>query len=129
MDICVVIPAFDPDEELLDYVERLIASGIDKIILIDDGSDTKCKWIFDDLSDKEEIELLTHAVNMGKGRALKDAFDHYLVHYANRKRGVITADCEGQHRVEDVWMIAQAMSQYPDALILGLGISMMIVYR
>lgn len=107
MDICVVIPALDPGEELLDHVDGSIASGIDKIILVDDGSDVKCKWIFAVLSAKEEIGLLTHAVNMGKGRALKDAFDHYLVYYADKKSGVITVDRDGQHRAEGVMMIAQ----------------------
>lgn len=119
MDICIIIPAFNPGEELIAYVEELISNGIDKILLINDGSDSKCEMIFKTLSSEKEITLFTHAVNMGKGRALKDAFNYYLVHLADRSGGVITVDSDGQHTVRDVLRVRKEMRRYPDALILG----------
>ena len=32
---------------------------------------------------------------------------------------MITADCDGQHTVEDIRRMGQAMEEHPDSLILG----------
>lgn len=66
-----------------------------------------------------ECEILVHAVNLGKGRALKDAFNYYLNYFSTEYRGVITADSDGQHTVEDILKLDHLLGQYPDSLILG----------
>lgn len=38
MKTLIVIPALNPPEELIDYVERLRASGLKDILIVDDGS-------------------------------------------------------------------------------------------
>lgn len=48
----VIIPALNPTEALVDYVESLIKGGMDKILLVNDGSNEKCKKIFDKLQKK-----------------------------------------------------------------------------
>ena len=68
----VIIPALDPDSRLTEYCDGLLSAGIETIILIDDGSDDEHKKIFTGLSDR--CLVYHHEHNMGKGRALKNAF-------------------------------------------------------
>ena len=113
----LIIPALNPDERLIEYVDALMEEGFDRIILVDDGSRDDLKPIFAGLEAKG-CDLLVHARNMGKGRALKDALNHYLNRYAGQYSGVITADSDGQHLVKDVIRLDDAMAGN-DALILG----------
>ncbi len=74
----VIIPALNPSEVLAEYVEQLKEEGFEKIIVVDDGSHDKYKDFFKELKENQGCNLLVHAVNMGKGRALKDALNYYL---------------------------------------------------
>lgn len=98
----LVIPALNPPNVLGQYVADLSAEGFDKIILVDDGSREEYRDIFNELKERYNCDLLVHVVNMGKGRALKDALNYYLNTYSVDYKGVITADSDGQHLVKDV---------------------------
>lgn len=119
----IVIPALNPPDELLSYVDELIASGAEKLLLIDDGSSAEKKAIFEALKDRPECTILTHPVNKGKGRALKDAFTYILEQSEWKGLGVITADSDGQHLPEDVVRLDQKMEELhtlgKNALVLG----------
>ncbi len=117
--VSVIIPALDPDEGLLRYVERLTSAGYIHIIVVDDGSAAEKRHIFSSLQEEHGCIVLRHAVNMGKGRALKDAFNYHLTCLADECAGVITADSDGQHSVEDVINLELAMQNHPNSLILG----------
>ncbi len=115
----LIIPSLNPDGRLMEYVKDLIAHGFAKIILINDGSVPESRPIFDALCSLPECDVLVHTVNMGKGRSLKDAFNYYCQKYAQDYLGVITVDADGQHTLEDVIRLDDAMLIYPDALLLG----------
>lgn len=116
----VIIPALNPDELLVDYVKKLLIAGIPKIIIVDDGSDMEYQQYFCTLSKMENIILLVHEVNKGKGRALKDALQYYKEHnFSDIYNGVITVDADGQHAVNDVLKIAELLNEEKSALILG----------
>lgn len=119
MAASIVIPALNPEYALLSYVEKLLHSGFSHIIVVDDGSSPERAAIFHALEQDLHCTVLRHAVNMGKGRALKDAFNYYLTHLAEECTGVITADSDGQHTVEDVIRLEQAMGEHPHSLLLG----------
>ena len=57
---------------MFSYVDELIASGAEHLLLVDDGSSPEKKAIFETLEKHPQCTVLTHPVNMGKGRALKD---------------------------------------------------------
>lgn len=116
----IIIPALNPDEKLIKYCNDLIEADFQKIILVDDGSDEEHRPVFDTLKALPQCSVLRHAVNLGKGRALKNAFNYFL-NMENRDNfsGVITADSDGQHRVEDVIKIQEALSAVGEVLILG----------
>lgn len=94
---CVVIPALNPPSTFPSYVEELIDCGFNNIIIINDGSTQEYEYIFDILQSKPECSLLKHSINLGKGRAIKNAMRFFL----NSKNtgdfiGVITVDSDGQ---------------------------------
>ena len=116
----VVIPALEPEENLVEYIQKLIDSGIKKIIIVDDGSGEDYKYIFERISDIPECDLITHDINKGKGRALKNAMSLYISNgYDQIYNGIITADSDGQHSVEDVLKVSDKLSTIKDALVLG----------
>lgn len=119
MKCCVVIPAYEPGESFVPYVQELLAQGQIQVLAVDDGSGESYAWIFQALERLEGCTVLRHPVNRGKGAALKTAFTWYLEHLPKNCPGVVTADCDGQHRVEDVLAVQSALVEREGALILG----------
>lgn len=117
-DILVLIPAYDPDEKMISYVRNLEQEGFEHILLVDDGSRLECKWCFEELEADEQVNVVHHPVNCGKGRALKNGFGWVLEHMPDCV-GVVTADCDGQHSPKDAAKTARALIAHPDELILG----------
>lgn len=96
----VIIPAYNPEEILITYIEELKNAGLRNIIIVDDGSVETAQPIFEKIK-KLGITLLVHPVNQGKGRALKTAF-RYLQEEQPTLTTIVTADADGQHSSEDV---------------------------
>lgn len=115
--LCVVIPALNPTSKLIEYIEELLQSPISQIIVVNDGSKNVCRSIFETISRLPRCTVLTHHKNKGKGRALKTAFQ-YILNYCSVD-GVITADADGQHAIEDVLNVGKALQNHPQNLILG----------
>ncbi len=120
--VAVIIPALNPEVGLHDLVLQLMSAGFGRLILVDDGSDDCGVAVFSVLPSGEKIVVLRHATNCGKGRALKTAFNHCLVHYPELI-GVVTADADGQHSPDDIVHIGSQLTQ-PDvhesaAVVLG----------
>ena len=103
--VSVIIPSLDPDERLAGVVNALRAEGFDDIILVDDGSKPENKAFFPAGND---ITLLVHQVNRGKGAALKTALNHVQANRPNT-RGAVTCDGDGQHLASDVRKVCLAM--------------------
>ena len=77
MNCKIVIPAYEPEERLIDYVKELEAAGLGLPIVVDDGSGSRWTDLFSRLR-QMGCEVLTHPENRGKGAALKTAFRHIL---------------------------------------------------
>ena len=118
MEPIVIIPAYQPGKALLEIVNDLITiSSTQKIIIINDGSSWNSKSIFNQIS-TPNVTILEHSVNMGKGQALKTAFNYILVSGINC-RTVITADADGQHAPKDIYKVINAAKNNPSSLLLG----------
>jgi glycosyltransferase involved in cell wall biosynthesis len=118
MVIPVLIPAYKPQNLLINLIEKLTASGIDNIIVIDDGSGAEFKEIFNQIGKNRYCHVCTHAVNLGKGRAIKTGLNFALLNYPDLT-GVVTADADGQHLPGDIIKVQNKLSEYPQHLILG----------
>jgi hypothetical protein len=117
-DIAILIPAYNPDDKLIILVNELIKVGVGDIIVVDDGSELKNKYIFEAIKTLKHCTVLQHAVNLGKGRALKTAFNYFSNNYKGFI-GLVTVDADGQHNCEDIIKVAQLLQKYPDNLIMG----------
>lgn len=107
IDSVVVIPALNPTDKLGKLVEDLIAAKFKRIVLVDDGSDMQYWPIFEKIALQSECVVLKHAVNLGKGRALKTAFNYILAKVPEAKC-IITVDADGQHQLPDIEKVRSA---------------------
>lgn len=117
MSIIVLIPAYKPDQRLLETLRGLSETGLSTVV-VDDGSPDEFKPIFDEASKMRGVEVIRHLVNLGKGAALRTGFNHAFCRYRHAT-GVVTADADGQHRAEDIVQVALAQTRSLKKLILG----------
>lgn len=117
----IIIPAYNPPDALLPYTEELIRRGFHRILIVDDGSAQDRQHIFHSLGRLDEVTIFCHAVNLGKGRALKNAFNYVMANWKSEVQGVITVDSDGQHTVEDVIRLQDMLTlrEQAPSLILG----------
>lgn len=118
MQPIIIIPAYKPDQNLISLIEQLQVYG-QLIIIVNDGSGPLYSPIFTQLEKLDFVKVLHHAVNLGKGQALKTAFNHFLTHYDSHCPGVVTADADGQHLAKDIHQVSEQLKQFPFALTLG----------
>jgi len=119
MDIAILIPAYNPDEKLLEIIQQLLSlNSFKRIVVVNDGSQPEYERIFAKLADLSGVDLLTHAQNQGKGAALKTGLRHLFTHFQSNV-GVVTVDADGQHAIEDILHVAAQTNQHPQALTLG----------
>lgn len=115
MNPFIIIPAYNPNHRLIELVDDLIQFNFNEIIIVNDGSEVETLPIFESLSLREEVILLHHGINLGKGAALKTAFEKIK----KFRRPCITVDADGQHAPKDIFRIAQQLIRNKEALILG----------
>jgi glycosyltransferase involved in cell wall biosynthesis len=114
----VLIPAYKPGTALLTLVSDLLQRGVEAIIVVNDGSGADFDDCFRQVAAPDGVTLVHHAVNLGKGAALKTGLNHALVRFPNCI-GVVTADADGQHCPDDILRVAAGMRDHPDSLIMG----------
>ena len=112
----VLIPAYKPDERLTALVRQLRERAF-AVLLVDDGGGEAFAPIFADCQALGAM-VVRHAVNLGKGRALKSGINEILLRWPQTV-GVVTADADGQHTSEDIGKIADALQVHPHTLIIG----------
>ncbi len=116
--VAVVIPAYQPGEALIHIVNALVASPLPAIVVVDDGSGPEYARIFDRISRHAKVTLIRHAVNLGKGAALKTGIGSVLRDFGEAV-GVVTADADGQHDPQDILNVCARFEESPDALVMG----------
>lgn len=121
-EIPVIIPSYEPDEKLIVLLMALQETGIKHVVVVDDGSGKQYESFFDRAAAFENCVVLRHALNLGKGRALKTAFNHCLLTYNKEADGIpgcVTADSDGQHTPADILACMRKLWENPKTLILG----------
>jgi glycosyltransferase involved in cell wall biosynthesis len=113
----ILIPAYEPPEGLPLLVSDLTARGY-SVVVVDDGSGPGSDGIFEAVASNPSVALVRHAVNLGKGAALRTGMNYVLTHDLNAI-GVVTADADGQHLAHDIAKVAEELCRVPDHLVLG----------
>lgn len=114
----VVIPSYEPPISFSKYVKELIDGGVDSVIVVNDGSSEFYNGTYNKINKIRGVTLLKYEENLGKGYALKFAFNH-IKNTFNGNYAVVTADCDGQHAVSDVLKLFNTAFEFPHSLILG----------
>ena len=110
MNTAVLIPAYNPDENLISLVKELKERGFD-ILVINDGSPKVYDVIF---SEVQNYALVSgYRENRGKGAALKYGIKKTLELFPNASY-IITADCDGQHSATDICRVGEKLSDSSD---------------
>lgn len=123
--LCVVIPAYQPDERLVELVDQLHGIGQHPdsaatagpslpIVVVDDGSEA-CDEIFSRVEERG-VPIIRFERNRGKGAALREGL-RWAAH-----RGfslAVTADSDGQHTRQAILDVARCAKENPGCLILG----------
>ena len=113
----IIIPAYQPGVKLLQLITEIKQSCQLELVIVDDGSGVNYLPIFVE-AEKLGSKVLHHPMNLGKGAALKTGFQYLLA--MGEKEGVVCADCDGQHSVEDIMKIAVETLLSNKTVVLGI---------
>ncbi len=100
MRIAIAIPAFDAAPSVGDIAARAKPFASD-LLVVDDGSRDATA----DAARAAGARVIRHARNLGKGRALRTAFDDLFGRGAD---AVVTVDADGQHLPEQIPVLLAA---------------------
>ncbi len=111
----ILIPAYEPDQKLIELLKELREQTV-TVIVVDDGSGQAYSKIFEEASDYARV--ISYPENHGKGYALKTGLAAIKKNFT-APYTVVTADADGQHKVDDILNCASEADIAPKALILG----------
>jgi putative flippase GtrA len=117
-EIPVLIPAYKPSKQVTDLVTNLLRLGLKPIIIVDDGSGSEFESLFQTTAALPDVSVIHHAVNLGKGAALKTGMNYALVRFP-KSAGVVTADADGQHHPDDIGRVLAKLRENTDAVVIG----------
>lgn len=115
MQRIVLIPAYCPEDRMIPLLKALHELNF-SIVVVDDGSGAEYDGIFDEASLYADVKRCQP--NRGKGEALKYGLGCIKGQF-QPPYTVVTADADGQHRVEDIIKVSETAVQHPDSLVLG----------
>ena len=116
--VAVVIPAFNPQQSFIRFVQNLFTLDIAQIIIVNDGSDERYDSIFKELMQFDHCHVIQHDQNYGKGQALKTAFAYILARKENYQ-GILTVGAHGQHSLPDVKLLLTMTKVFSVGIVLG----------
>lgn len=114
---CAVIPVYNHGGPLPQVVTALRALQL-PCILVDDASSERTAVVVQELAQQEQVYMLQHAENRGKGAAVISG-----LHEAQRLgfTHVLQVDADGQHDLQQAgWFLQQAQA-HPQATDLRLS--------
>lgn len=116
--IVILIPAYNPSQRFVGLLRSLSKKVGWPIVVVNDGSDKCSADFFNDARSIDRVNVISNAVNLGKGAALKNGINYALTHFPD-VGGVVTADADGQHTVDDIAAVARTLADNPNSFVLG----------
>jgi glycosyltransferase involved in cell wall biosynthesis len=121
--IVLLIPAYRPTQALVDLIVQVLALDsrgliFEQVVVVNDGSGSAFETIFTQFGELDRVTLLNHAINLGKGAALRTGFNYVFAHWPGTP-GCVTADADGQHLPADIISVGEALIASPASFVLG----------
>jgi polyprenyl-phospho-N-acetylgalactosaminyl synthase len=98
----IVIPAYNEERVIATVVRDATSSG-HRVVVVDDGSTDATA----DIAAHTGDVVVRHPINLGQGAALQTGITFALLQGADF---IVTFDADGQHRVEDVATLLNALA-------------------
>ena len=95
MKTYIVIAAYNEEKKITNVIKDIKKQGYNNIVVVDDGSKDKTYKI----AKKENVDVLKHIINLGKGAAIKTGCDYALKKDA---KILILIDADGQHEPKEI---------------------------
>lgn len=115
--IALLIPAYNEEEYIQGVIKSCTSYGMDIIIIDDGSSDSTAEKVRSLISSSgNNLKLLVHPENIGKGKALITGFE-YIVN--NDYAGVITLDADGQHDPDEIKDFLKIVRDESPDLVIG----------
>jgi glycosyltransferase involved in cell wall biosynthesis len=108
-DLTIIVPAYNEETSIQAMLEVILPACEEhdwQVIVVNDGSKDRTREAVQAILPHQRLRLINHPVNRGYGAALKTG-----VRVAETPF-VATMDSDGQHRLEDMLMLAQAKADY-----------------
>jgi len=102
--IWAVIPAYNEGKNISPIV-RKTKRYITNVVVIDDGSRDNTG----ESAGKAGAFVLSHAVNLGKGAALKTGCDYAI---SRKAEGIVVLDADAQHNPDDIPRFIEKLGRY-----------------
>ena len=115
-DLTIVIPAYNEEQALSFFLPELIdycRTKSCRLIIVNDGSKDNTRALLSQYENTPFFVSLHHKVNRGYGGAIKTGIDAAETPY------VITIDADGQHRLEDVSALYEALKKNDADMVIG----------
>ncbi len=114
--ICAIIPSFNHSAKLAQITQSLIKQEL-AVIIVDDASSANHAKNLQKINDAfDDIHLVRHAENQGKGGAvITGLITAQKLGYSH----ALQVDADGQHDLNDIKKLLDLAQQYPQALISG----------
>jgi glycosyltransferase involved in cell wall biosynthesis len=116
--ILFLFPSYQPTVLFCELLEQFRRMDPSPIVVVDDGSGPAYEELFQRVGRVSDTIVLKNAVNLGKGAALKHGINHVLVNYPDCI-GLVTADADGQHAVDDILKVANELRSRPAEAVFG----------
>ena len=104
MGTWAVIPAYNEEKSISDIVKKT-KKYVNNVVVVDDGSKDKTKKA----AKKAGAIVLAHAINLGKGAALKTGCDFAVKKNA---RFLVALDADAQHNPGDIPRFIRKLEKY-----------------
>lgn len=109
---CLVIPSYNNDSSLQDVIVKSRPYAAD-ILVVNDGSTDQTKDI---IAANNDLHVIHHSENKGKGLAIRSALKWALEHDFDY---IITMDADGQHYPSDLPLFANELNIHTGCIFLG----------
>ena len=97
----LLVPAYNPDNKLLQLINSLKQIDNLSILIINNGNDNTFDHIFNSIDKLPNIIVYKVLKNQGKGFGIKTGIEYILKNF-NFIDNIIFSDADGQHTFEDI---------------------------
>lgn len=109
MKINIIIASFNEEKRAIKTINQVLKNTKSKVIVIDDGSKKHSQDLLkNNFQKSKQIQLIFHATNQGKGRAMKTGIDKA---FQNNADAVIFIDADGQHNPSLLHLFEQSIKK------------------